>query len=58
MVIGAWQAIVHGVEIVGHDLATKPPHRFHESSELILKAKKWGVDQFLEISAPFPKQLE
>ena len=22
---GAWQAIVHGVARVGHDLATKPP---------------------------------
>ena len=22
---GAWQAIVYGVERVGHDLATKPP---------------------------------
>ena len=22
---GAWQAIVHGVAKVGHDLATKPP---------------------------------
>ena len=22
---GAWQAIVHGVTRVGHDLATKPP---------------------------------
>ena len=22
---GAWQATVHGVERVGHDLATKPP---------------------------------
>ena len=22
---GAWQATVHGVAIVGHDLATKPP---------------------------------
>ena len=22
---GAWQAIVYGVAIVGHDLATKPP---------------------------------
>ena len=23
---GAWQAIVHGVSRVGHDLATKPNH--------------------------------
>ena len=23
---GAWQAIVHGVTRVGHDLATKPPY--------------------------------
>ena len=25
MVRGAWQATVHGVTRVGHDLATKPP---------------------------------
>ena len=24
---GAWQATVHGVARVGHDLATKPPRR-------------------------------
>ena len=23
---GAWQAIVHGVSLVGHNLATKPPY--------------------------------
>ena len=23
---GAWQATLHGVKRVGHDLATKPPH--------------------------------
>ena len=23
---GAWQATVHGVERVGHDLVTEPPH--------------------------------
>ena len=23
---GAWQATVHGVERVGHDLLTEPPH--------------------------------
>ena len=26
---GAWQATVHGVARVGHDLATKPPPLFH-----------------------------
>ena len=25
MVRGAWQATVHGIARVGHDLATKPP---------------------------------
>ena len=40
MDIGAWWATVHGVERVRHDLATKPPHRLHESSELIIKVKK------------------
>ena len=30
----AWQATVHGVTRVGHDLATKPPpHRAHLASE-------------------------
>ena len=24
---GAWRAMVHGVTIVGHDLATKPQHQ-------------------------------
>ena len=24
---GAWRAMVHGVAIVGHDLATKPHHQ-------------------------------
>ena len=27
---GAWQAIVHGVARVGHDLVTKPPPRIKE----------------------------
>ena len=32
---GAWQATVHGVERVGHDLATKPPppNVLHSRSE-------------------------
>ena len=25
---GAWQALVHGITRVGHDLATKPPPRY------------------------------
>ena len=28
---GAWQATVHGVSLVGHDLATKPLPRWKES---------------------------
>ena len=55
---GVWWATVHGVERIRHDLATKPPHRLHDSSELIIKVKRWGVDQFLEISAPSPKLVE
>ena len=27
---GAWQATLHGVKRVGHDLATKPPHGENE----------------------------
>ena len=29
---GAWQARVHGVTIVGHDLATKPPPKTKHGS--------------------------
>ena len=28
---GAWQATVHGVARVGHDLATKPPPQYHSN---------------------------
>ena len=33
---GAWQATVHGVARVGHDLATKPP----PPEEMVIKKKK------------------
>ena len=33
---GAWQATVHGVARVGHDLATKPP----PPEEMVQKKKK------------------
>ena len=32
---GAWQATVHGVARVGHDLATKPP----PPEEMVIKKK-------------------
>ena len=31
---GAWQATVHGVTRVGHDLVTKPPSRIEEHGGL------------------------
>ena len=36
---GAWQAIVHGVERVGHGLATKPPQ------------VNWGTQSSTELSS-------
>ena len=36
---GAWQATVHGVAGVGHDLVTKPPPQSLEFHELL----KWDV---------------
>ena len=35
---GAWQAIVHGVTRVRHDLVTKPHNKSHEKQKL--KSKK------------------
>ena len=35
---GAWQAAVHGVARVGHDLATKPPPPPNKSNRVILAA--------------------
>ena len=40
---GAWQATIHGVVRVGHDLATKPPLRIMFAcllSHLLLKKSK------------------
>ena len=34
---GAWQATVHGVARVGHDLATKPPPKFSFKNEREIK---------------------
>ena len=34
---GAWQAAVHEVARVGHDLATKPPQLSRETGKLIFK---------------------
>ena len=34
---GGWQAIVHGVARVGHDLATKPPKLIGNIDKIILK---------------------
>ena len=34
---GAWQATVHGVQTVGHDLATIPP-----PARVYLKIPPWG----------------
>ena len=30
---GAWQATIHGVAIVGHDLVTKPPPRGKQTNK-------------------------
>ena len=34
---GGWQALVHGVARVGHDLATKPPKLIGNIDKIILK---------------------
>ena len=44
---GAWQAIVHGVARVGHDLATKPPpHYTYTVTDII-------AQQFVMVIFPF-----
>ena len=32
---GVWEATVHGLARVGHDLATKPPPPFNHQTDLI-----------------------
>ena len=39
---GAWQATVHGVARVRHDLATKPPPDIRKGQEAERIQEKWG----------------
>ena len=56
MVRGAWQATIHGVARVGHDLATKPPPPnteqtdFHPTAAVSLKQETRLSNKGLEQS--------
>ena len=66
---GAWQATVHGVARVGHDLATKLPPRgldceipppadaLHTHSALFLEGSSRGSPPLLDASASPPQAL-
>ena len=51
----AWQATVHGVARVGHDLATKPPPPHSEGFGIVSKAE---IDVFLELFCFFDDSLD
>ena len=40
---GAWQATVHGVVRVGHDLATKPPSHHHHLKDICVVYSVYGA---------------
>ena len=57
---GAWQAIVHGVSRVGHDLVTKPPpHAKDTSFGFLLWVTKSNSNCYLSYLScpPFPHTL-
>ena len=40
---GAWQATVHGVARVGHDLVTKPPSHHHHLKDICVAYSVYGA---------------
>ena len=53
---GAWQATVHGVARVGHNLATKPPPApFFTEPNILRKTGIWHLGSFAALLAPGQK---